>query len=283
MEIDIHRCKERIEWVRQSTSKRFSASNADITDRFLTRLRLENKSYGRIANYGDCMIRILKIKDDVSIVQWSRQDIENVHRIIADSDHANSVKKSTLSTLKRIYHFAKHNEIPDKSRGGQYDPVVSWITPGTFVDKYNKIQSKDLLTDAELLELIRATKIIGGKYVKRNLAALFLMLEGAYRPGELFNITIKGIEFEDDFVRVHTTGKTGPKSLALVASYGPIKEWLSEHPYADDLDAFLLYDDNADGLMTYVDFLKILAKARKKAGIKKKVWPYLFRHTSDRI
>ena len=174
----------------------------------------------------------------------------------------------------------QNNETPDKSRGDEYDPVVSWITPGTFVDRYNKIQTKDLLTDTEMLDLIRAVKIIGGRYVKRNIAILFLMLEGAYRPGELFNITISGIEFEDNFVRIHTTGKTGPKSLTLVASYTPVKEWIGEHPYADDPNAFLLYDDNKDGLVLYVDFLKILSKAREKSGIKKKVWPYLFRHTA---
>jgi len=75
------------------------------------------------------------------------------------------------------------------------------------------------------------------------------MLEGAYRPGDLLNIQIGGIEFEENFVRIHTTGKTGPKSLTLVASYGPIKEWLAEHPYGDDPEAFLFYHDNVNGLI----------------------------------
>ena len=280
MTVDIHGAKERLEASKNRITRRYSSDNAMICNRFLTRLRLENKSYGRVCNYADCIIRMLKIKDDSCIRNWSRDDIEMIHQKIADSDHTNSVKKSTLSTLKRLYHFAIHDTIPDKSKGDEYDPTVSWITPGTFADKYHKIQPKDLLSDAELLELIRAVKIIGGRYVKRNIAMLFLMLEGAYRPGELFNITIGGIEFEDDFVRVHTTGKTGPKSLALVASFEPLKEWLAEHPYGSDHDTFLLYDDNKQRLLEYKEFLRILAKARKKSGIKKKVWPYLFRHTA---
>ncbi|MBI1662395.1 MAG: site-specific integrase [Nitrosopumilus sp.] len=278
--VDIHKAKERVERSKKSITRRFSKNNAEITCRFLVRLRLENKSYGRVANYADSAIRILKFKDDKKIQDWTRDDIENIHQIIADSEHANSVKKSTLTTLKRLYHFAKHNEIPDKSKGTDYDDVVSWITPGMFRDKFQKIQPKDLLTDDELLRLIQAVKTVGGQYVKRNIAIVFVMLEGAYRPGELFNIQIDGIEFESDFVRVSTTGKTGPKSLTLVASYEPLKEWLAEHPKSNDVNSYLLYSDNDDGLMNYLSFLDLLSKATQKAKIKKRVWPYLFRHTA---
>ena len=201
--VDIHNSKERIEWSKKSIEQRFSKNNAQISCKFLIRLRLENKSYGRVANYANCCIRILKLKDDKNIQNWTRNDIEDIHQLVVDSNHANSVKKATLTTLKRLYHFSNHNEIPDKSKGHEYDPVVSWVTPGMFQDKYNKIQSRDLLTDDELLKLIQAVKIIGGKYVKRNLAIVYLMLEDAYRPGELFNIVIGGIEFHEDFVSLH--------------------------------------------------------------------------------
>lgn len=196
----------------------------------MDRLRLDNKSYGRIANYADCIRRILEIKDDKNIQEWRREEIEFIHKTIADSDYENSVKKDTLTTLKRICHYAIHGEIADKSKGKEYDLLVAWITPGSFRDKYQKVQPKDLLTDDEILKLIQAAKRIGGKYVKRNIAVIFVLLEGAYRPGELLDIRISGIEFEADFVRIHTTGKTGPKSLTLVASLGPIREWLAEHP-----------------------------------------------------
>ncbi|MEX2060833.1 MAG: site-specific integrase [Nitrosopumilaceae archaeon] len=154
------------------------------------------------------------------------------------------------------------------------------MTPGSFKDRYQKVQPKDLLTDDEILQLIQATKRIGGKYVKRNIAIIFVLLEGAYRPGELLDIRISGIEFEKDFVRIHTTGKTGPKSLTLVASFEPIREWLAEHPYSNDPDAFLFYHDNADGLIPYQRMSELIKKARHLSGIKKRIWPYLFRHTA---
>jgi integrase len=208
-------------------------------------------SYGRIENYSGSVIRILKIKDDKKIEHWSKREIELVHKVIANSAYENSVKKDTLTALKRLYHFAIHDEIAIKAKGIEYDPVVSWITPSSFVDRFEKIQAKDLLTDDEILQLIQAIKQIGGRFVKRNIALIFILLEGAYRPGELLNIRISGIEFESDFVRIYTTGKTGPKSLTLVASYGPLKEWLSIHPQSDDPDAFLFYQDNNNNVMRY--------------------------------
>ena len=112
----------------------------DTACAFLDRLRLENKSHGRISNYGECIQRILKIKDDKKINEWTKKEIEFIHKIIStDTDYENSVKKDTLTALKRLYHYAVHEEIADKTKGKDYDPNVSWITPGSFKDRYEKI------------------------------------------------------------------------------------------------------------------------------------------------
>jgi len=278
--VDIHRSKNRTERAKINLLKKFSENNAKTTCKFLDRLRLENKSYGRIANYADCIGRILEIYDEKNISEWTREDIEFIHKTIADSNYENSVKKDTLTALKRICHYALHEDIADKAKGKEYDELVAWITPGSFKDRYQKIQPKDLLTDEEMLQLIQAAKRMGGKYVKRNIALIFVLLEGAFRPGELLDIRISGIEFEKDFVRIHTTGKTGPKSLTLVASFDPIKEWLAEHPYSDNPNAFLFYHDNKDGLIPYHRLSELIKKAKEISGIKKRVWSYLFRHTA---
>ena len=280
-DLDIHNSKKRIECARSAIFRLFITENATVASEFFDRLRIENKSYGRIANYAESVKRILYLKDDKKISNWTRKDIESVHMKIAESDHENSVKKDTLIALKRLYHFAKHGEIADKAKGKEYDPNVEWITPSHFEDKYEKIQSKDLLTDADLENLFKAVKQVSkGRYVKRNVAMLVTLFEGSYRPGELLNMRIGGLEFEDDFVRVHTTGKTGPKTLALVTSFVSIKEWLAEHPHGDDPEAFLWFHANDEGVITYQILSQILRQAAQAAGIKKRVWMYLFRHTS---
>jgi hypothetical protein len=62
--IDIHNARKRIECARINIQKRFSEDNSKTACRFLDRLRLDNKSHGRVANYAECIRRILEIKDD---------------------------------------------------------------------------------------------------------------------------------------------------------------------------------------------------------------------------
>ncbi len=97
IKVDIHNAKKRTERAKITLYKKFSDDNAKIVCRFMDRLRLDNKSYGRIANYAECIGRILEINDKKNIKEWTREEIESIHRTIADSDYENSVKKKILS------------------------------------------------------------------------------------------------------------------------------------------------------------------------------------------
>ena len=246
--------------------------------KFLDALLLAGRSWIRIANYGYSCKRILDLKDDKPLKSWTRDDCEDIVKKFISSNLSNATKQGHFRTLKRLVHHCKTNNL--QSGEEKYCEEVSWITPGSFYDKHEKIQSKDLIKDTEMLAMIEAIKRKGAKHVKRNILALYLLLDGSFRPAELLNIKIGGIEFEDDYVRVHTTGKTGPKTLALVTSYVPMKEWISEHPGADNPDAFLLFEDNEEGRMSYWQLWNLVKNSASKAGIKKRIWIYLFRHTS---
>ncbi len=80
--IDIHNSKKRIEYAKIIIQKRFSEDNAKLVFRFLDRLRLDNKSHGRIANYAECIRRILELKDD-KIADWSKEDIEQIRTSVS--------------------------------------------------------------------------------------------------------------------------------------------------------------------------------------------------------
>ena len=67
IKVDIHSSKQRTERAKTTLQKNFSEGNAQTACKFVDRLRLDNKSYGRIANYADCIRRILEIKDDKNI------------------------------------------------------------------------------------------------------------------------------------------------------------------------------------------------------------------------
>ena len=49
-QLDIHNSKKRIEYAKTALHLKFSAENANTACEFLDRLRIENRSLGRIAN-----------------------------------------------------------------------------------------------------------------------------------------------------------------------------------------------------------------------------------------
>ncbi|MEM3573642.1 MAG: hypothetical protein QXJ62_05385 [Nitrososphaeria archaeon] len=73
-------------------------------------------------------------------------------------------------------------------------------------------------------------------------------------------------------------GKTGLKCLPLVLSFRPLLDWLNIHPQKDDPNAPLWPSRYGKG-MCYQYFRNVVKRCAIEAGLKKAVWPYLFRHT----
>lgn len=280
---DIHHTRHKYENCKRNIPKWFSKDNARIALDFLESLRSRTSlKYSRLAIYANQIIALLKIKDDVSLENWNKTDIEKVISVIKDSQNSSETKILMAIALKKMVHYAKHEEIIDKNNNADrdYDPSVDWVRPTMFKDDHEKIQPKDLLTDEEMLKLFEATKKLGGRYIRRNIAAIYVLFDGAFRPSELLNIKIGNIEFSEDHYKVHTHGKTGPKALTLVTSIVPVKEWLAEHPKADDPSSYLFYHNNQDGRMSYANLRKLIKDVQIESGIRKRVWAYLFRHSS---
>ena len=76
---DWHNSQRRVELAKIRIGNRFSKENTDTACRFFDKLRLGNISYGRIENYSGSVIRVLKIKDDKKIENWSKREIKLVH------------------------------------------------------------------------------------------------------------------------------------------------------------------------------------------------------------
>ncbi|MBS7611733.1 hypothetical protein KEJ27_05940 [Candidatus Bathyarchaeota archaeon] len=111
------------------------------------------------------------------------------------------------------------------------------------------------------------------------------------RPGELLGMSIGSVRFKDfedgaggkcSCCVISVNGKTGLKVIPLVVSYRPLLEWLEEHPRRGELNAplwcSLATNYRGDGL-SYRHF-RLILKLAKKAGLRKAVWTYLFRHST---
>ena len=125
-------------------------------------------------------------------------------------------------------------------------------------------------------------QIISKTTNRRDRAMFWTMFEGAFRPGELLNLKVGGVEFKENYVLLSTHGKTGNKRVALVVSFKPLLEWLHDHPLQDDPHAPLWYSYSPRSKTKQVSYGYLreqLKRCTAKAQIKRRVWNYLFRHS----
>jgi len=274
---DIHNYAGKL---RRTRRRLASVNQGDVAVRFLDRLKLAGRKDGRIAYYGDRLPLILDLFNTVSdagpvlLGEATKADCESVmYRIISDESYGGETKKAYAMTLLRLVHYAKTGELGDRD-GNPYVPEISWIRPSRYLDRnHEPVRSQDLLTSDEV------TSILGQVSDVCDRAMFWAMFEGAFRIGELLNMRVGGVDFRDDHVFVTTHGKTSTKRVALVLSFRPLLDWLSAHPRRADADAFLWTRSDAGHKVSYQYVRTRLKRYAARAGIRRRVWLYLFRHT----
>ena len=107
-----------------------------------------------------------------------------------------------------------------------------------------------------------------------------MLYEVGCRIGELASLKLSNLQFDKYGVKIHVFGKTGARRIRLVNSSFVLRAFLESHPFKQDNNSILWYKStkNKESL-TYNAFAKIVRVAFKKAGIKKRCNPHLFRHS----
>ena len=143
-------------------------------------------------------------------------------------------------------------------------------------DKDSRVKPESLITPEELNAMISAA------LNERDKALLSVIFEAALRPGELLTMMVGSVEFNEEYCIITVDGKTGVKRIPLVVSHKPLLDWLEKHPKKRDLNAPLwasLGNNSKGNCVSYYYLRKLLRRLGERAGVKKAVWPYLFRHS----
>jgi len=94
---------------------------------------------------------------------------------------------------------------------------------------------------------------------------------------------VGGAEFREEYCLISVNGKPEIKRIPLVVSFKPLLEWLRDHPYKDDRNAPLwcsLSSNRVGERLSYQHFRLRIKRLAEKAGLKKDIWPYLYRHST---
>lgn len=268
-QIDIHDYGRRLERAIRflKAHSKVSQHNKELVMMFLDRLKAEGLSVARQVGYVQRLTAIaVMLRKDFD--EATRLDIERLTRIVNARDWAEWTKDNYRVTVKRFWRWLRGLE------KGDDPPETEWIRIGRAESRI--ILPEDLLAKDEIQRLIE----VAGH--PRDKAYVSVSDESGARPGEVLTMKVRSVTFDEYGAIIVVRGKKGERRIRLVASAPYLAPWLNIHPERNSPSAPLWINigtTNHGRAFDYFAARKLLRELAERAGVKKRVNPYSFRHS----
>jgi integrase/recombinase XerD len=209
--------------------------------------------------------RFLNVLDkSVAFDTATRRDIEKAMAKIETSHYANETKSQIKFVLKAFY---KHRLGEDLS----YPKIVAWIKA---TKSSKRVLPEDILTEEEII------KMIGAANNDRDKAITALLFDSGVRIGELMTMRVKDIDLSGNLAHITVNGKTGMRRIPIMFSVSHVSKYMEvlKNPAPED-PLWRIRWDVSKVPMDYSGIRKMLKISAERAGIKKRIYPHLFRHS----
>ena len=231
---------------------------------FLLDIKLEGLSEVRRKNYSQRLRKIAEWIPD-KFLNPDKEAIKKVLGILSDDRYSEWTYVTYINMIKRFYkwHLGNNTTYPD---------CVSWIKRPK--NPNGKVKPDSLITQDEIKALVQNSKN------NRDRALFYTLYDSGCRISELLTLRIKDVAFDDYGALLHVTGKTGYRQVRIVGnSIAYLRAWKNDHPFSSNVEAILfcgLSDEIRGRQLTYDDVYSIIRKTTKRAGINRRIYPFLF-------
>lgn len=268
--MDIHNYKQRFERTLQriKDSKEITEDNRQLILNFKDYLLSEGIGLAKIERYLSDIIKFSKMLLK-PFPEATEHDIRGIIGELNQTNLSEETKKTFKIMLRKFYRFVR-----GITKKGVYPLEVEWIS--IHIPNNHKKLPEELLTEQELIRIIQQCQNI------RDKALISTLAESGCRVSEIGNMQIKHVSFEEYGARLHVNGKTGMRKILVVNSTPYLQEWINQHPFNEDSEAFLWCGQNTKAI-SYARIMSILKTASKRAGIKKRIYLHLLRHSRATI
>lgn len=195
----------------------------------------------------------------------NKEDIYKFVQKIEQSHYSDWTKHDYKAMLRIFYKWLRHTE--------DFPEEVRWIKPGR---RRKQVLPEELITEDEVKRLVESTSH------PRDKALILVLYESGCRPGEILSLKIKHVQFDEYGAVLIVNGKTGNRRVRIVASAPALATWIDNHPHRDNPGWPLWVSIGTRGngfILKYEAFKELLRDLASRAGIKKRIYPYLFRHS----
>jgi integrase/recombinase XerD len=249
--------------------------NKEMITSFVNYLAADDLTKDRQSKYIYTCVRLSQRMNNRVFSTLMKKDIENIVAEINNSDFSEWTKRDYRIILKRLMKFIRERE-GSVFRKGEYPLEVAWLS--STMKKARKKLPKELLTIDDIKELADCTLNL------RDKAFILFLYESGARIGEVLNIKLSDIVFDEYGARVTLFGKTGARVIRVIASAPAISNWMNHHPTFDgknkDIWLFCSLNRRAPGVQSeYFYFNKLLRVSKERAELNKPVNPHHFRHS----
>ncbi|AGK60947.1 Site-specific recombinase XerD [Archaeoglobus sulfaticallidus PM70-1] len=238
--------------------------NRDILFKFKDYLVSESISPLRILRYVQIM-RMTSEWVDKPLTEWGRDEIIKVLGEIETRNYKVGTKNEFRKAMKKFFRWL-HGE--------------NWENLKLLKKLKEKNRLPVILSEEEVFRMVEVAEH------PRDKAMIAVWYEAGLRVAELATLQIKDIvwyEQKDELrAKIKVRGKTGERVIPLVLSVQYLKRWIDMHPFRDDLNAIVFCSfakQNYGGVIDYQPLLRKVKEIAKKAGIRKRVYTHILRHS----
>ncbi len=199
----------------------------------------------------------------------TKEDLIEVVSEIENQPYKENTKYDFKVVLKTFYKWMNGN-------GEEYPPEVKWLKP-KLKSNAHKLPEQ-LITEDEVIRMAQAAER------PRDRAFLLVLYETGCRIGELLTLKMKNVQFDEYGAVLRVTGKTGDRRVRIISSAPTLSAWIDAYTFEKDPEA-PLWPPMATNYkyhgqpMEYRSAHILLSELAKKAGINKRIYPHLFRHS----
>lgn len=265
--MDIHNYKGQFErtLVRLKNSTSISEENKKVIFAFKDYLLSEGIGLAKINRY---LIDAMKYGSMLHkpIKKADKDDIRKVMAEMEQTDLSAQTKKGFKVMLRKFYRFIRGTQ-----KKGEYPEEVRWLS--IHVSENHRKLPEELLTGDEIISIIQKCPNL------RDKALIATLAESRCRVSEIGTMKIKHVSIEEYGARLTVSGKTGMRKILVIRSMPYLQEWINRHPDNANPESYLWVNYSDGEFLCYTRIAAILKEAAKKAGIKKRVYPHLLRHS----
>jgi integrase/recombinase XerD len=256
--------------------KRQPMKNVRVTPLILTPNNREtlSKYYIDLVNEGWTKPRIISLLDQTGrLLEWLNKDYSQV---VEDDIKVliTRIRSTELSEYTKADYLVKLKRFDKWFNGGEeYSSLTKKIK--------TTVKRKDLKLPSQLITPEEATQLIEATTTLRNRVLLHLLWETGARVGEIANLKIKDLEFNQGECRLNLMGKTGSRRVLLLESVRDLQNYLKIRNSTSSDDYVFIHEGvrNKNKQITYGCIAQLIRKLMKKSKINKNIHAHLFRHS----